>query len=214
MSVEGLPKTKAEIRAHRTNLAFQDIKKQIINSPIVQAVMQCSEFSYTYEREDVLTFCVDETVEFTIVKYSDWSCFFQTIYEGQAHGDFLEIPFDCDDFTNSNHYMGSILWIIKQFERYVTFDLYYRACKSNKWNYLPRDGGNVWDFMHDINSFPRKDREDYKGLPAKQKLPKSNDGIEYGVIVRNAECPGKFSSKKIMVLKLGHNVFDLETFIV
>ena len=203
----------------RAKSAFSEIKITLINHPVVKAVMQSTEFAGIDEREDIVTFYVDEITAFTLVRYSGWGCFFQAIHSDGLSSDFIYIPFHGDGVI-----LEDIGCIVKKFEPFVSFDLYYRVYKKvsdrkdlkayeNEWNYLPRDGGNVWE-LENVNSFPRENRKDYEKLPAKQKLPKSNDGIEYGVIVRDMECPGKFSSEKIMVLKLGQSVFDPETFIV
>jgi hypothetical protein len=192
---------KQELRAKS---AFSEIKITLINHPVVKAVMQSTEFAGIDEREDIVTFYVDEITAFTLVRYSGWGCFFQAIHEAQSSSDFIYIPFHGDGII-----LEDIGCIVKKFEPFVSFDLYYRVYKKVS----DRKDLKAWE-LENVNSFPRENRKDYEKLPAKQKLPKSNDGIEYGVIVRDMECPGKFSSEKIMVLKLGQSVFDPETFIV
>jgi hypothetical protein len=186
---------------------FDRIKENLFNDPIVKAFLTSTTFGESVsEQKDVLSFSFHDTHCVTIVKYSDYCFFVQEMGEEDSCWD--HESFALPDCWDRDAIEIIIRKIANRFKDHVLFDLYYltNTKKTSKWKQVPDYSENLDDIIYDINTFPRNKHKVKFGrsfVNMGPKIPKSNDGVDYALVISGIENP----NENMIPLHLGKDVF-------
>ena len=211
-AIDALPKPSTKEDGEKS---FNQIKERLLEDPIVKAFLTSTTFGEPVdEQKDVLTFYGHDTHCLTIVKYSDYCFFVQEMGEEDSCWD--HESFALPDYWDWDAIEIIIRKIANRFKDHVSFNLYYSITtkKTTKWKQVPDYSEDLDSIIYDINTFPRNKHKVKFGrsfVNMGPKIPKSNDGIDYAIVVSSIENPSEIFNSAVVnmiPLHLGKDVFN------